>query len=262
MEAPQIYPHHSQHCHGKSVLAQTNQEYWNSAADTTFELDWVKDLQNQVANHMQAHLAWAGINPDEKSNEGKKMLDYACGEGFLSRVLFPYFSKCIGMDIAEKMASLYNKSARDQGIPEDRMYAIQGDLTSSEASDALNDNEFFDFDLIIVSMALHHFEDPQYAINKFVERLKPGTGILVVIDWEVNKGNGGKFSDEWIVGNNPVGHTVAHSGFEEEQLKEMMIRAGCDEADYVLFEEKTAIPMSKDGFKQLFAGKGRRKAAA
>lgn len=164
------------------------------------------------------------------------------------------------MDIAEAVTARYNKEAREHGFSEEHMHAIQGDLTSPETPEVLKGKEYFDFDLIVISMALHHVEDPQNAIDKLVERLKPGTGVLVVIDWEVKKDAHGRDIDEWTANSHPAQHTVAHAGFGKGQIEEMLMKAGCDEAAYVLFAEKSAMPMAKDGSKQLFLGKGKRKA--
>lgn len=164
------------------------------------------------------------------------------------------------MDIAEAMASRYNETARKKGFSEEQMHAVQGDLTSAETDEALNSEEYFNFDLIVISMALHHLEDAQLAVNKLVKRLKPGTGVLVVIDWEVKLDAHGEKSGDWIEKGHAAQHTVAHAGFEERQFKEMMRKAGCDEAGYLSFADKTAIPMAKSGFMQLFSGKGKREA--
>ena len=166
----------------------------------------------------------------------------------------------MGVDIAEAMASRYNKIAREKGFSENQMIAVQGDLTSDNTPEPFNSEEYFNFDLIVISMALHHLKDAQNAVNKLVERLKPGTGVLVVIDWEIKKDAHGKDNSDWVKKEHAAQHTVAHAGFEEGQFKEMMIKAGCNEASYLSFAERTAIPMAKDGYMQLFSGKGKKKA--
>ena len=69
-----------------------------------------------------------------------------------------------GVDISDGMVELFNKAAESNGLTPDQMRAVQGDLVASPESDAqtaLADKEFFNFDLIVMSMALHHIEHPE-----------------------------------------------------------------------------------------------------
>ena len=175
------------------------------------------------------------------------------------------------MDIAEGMLVRFNKTAREHGFAEDHVFGVLGDITSADHSAALDGPEYFNLDLIIVSMALHHMEKPQEAIDRFVQRLKPGSGILVVIDWEERKndpapseGEGKDKDVRKIDGlfkeHHPSMDTVAHAGFTKEQFEDMVSRAGCDVTDFVLLPDKSVVPPAKDGEMQLFFGKGKRRA--
>ena len=66
------------------------------------------------------------------------------------------------------------------GLSQRRMNAIRGNLMDDSA--ALAGPDYYDFDLAVVSMALHHVKNPQELLMRLVERLKSG-GVLVVIEW-------------------------------------------------------------------------------
>lgn len=151
------------------------------------------------------------------------------------------------------MVDKYNRRAREAGIPESQMHAVLGDLTAPEIAPSLVDNkDLFDFDLIITSLALHHIEDPQHAINRLVERLRPG-GTLVVIDFDV-----AKEGETWVSADAPSAHTIAHHGFDKASMEKMLHAAGCKDVEYVLHEEISKMPEHLGGKKQLFFARGRK----
>lgn len=169
------------------------------------------------------------------------------------QTLRPYFTKVIGLDLAEGMVDKYNRRAHDAGIPESQMHAVLGDLTAPEVAQSLIENkDLFDFDLIITSLALHHIEDPQHAINRFVERLRPG-GTLVVIDFDV-----AKEGETWVAADAPSAHTIAHHGFDKAGMEKMLSAAGCEDVEYVLHKEESKMPAHLGGKKHLFFARGRR----
>ncbi len=192
------------------------------------------------------------------------------------------------------MVEQYNKAARNQALSEQQMYAIQGDLTAPKSETthpSLNSEDFFGFDVIVMSMALHHVEDPQEMLTRLVERLKDG-GVVVIIDWNPNPerrpdqrermfGEGDSAQD--LTGGHGHGldrshgeghshegahiqrpeqhaaaHTVATDGFNKEQMDTMLRRAGCREVEYVLHPELSRVPPSAGGYNQLFFARGRK----
>jgi SAM-dependent methyltransferase len=80
------------------------------------------------------------------------------------------------------MVSAFNKRATDAGIPRSQVTAVVGNLFTPEPSDALAEPEYFNFDIVAVGSAYHHFEDVTLATKRLVERLKPG-GVLFIIDF-------------------------------------------------------------------------------
>lgn len=64
------------------------------------------------------------------------------------------------------------------------MYAYQGNLLDPNDPDP---REFasFDFqlfDIAVVGLGFHHFDDPALAAKRLVERLRPG-GVLLILDF-------------------------------------------------------------------------------
>lgn len=82
------------------------------------------------------------------------------------------------------MVNEYNTSAQNQGIPEAEMHAYQGNLIDpgQPAPEALAGKEFFDFDIAVVGLGFHHFDDPKLASRRLAERLKKG-GVLMIVDF-------------------------------------------------------------------------------
>ena len=248
----------------------------------------------QIVENLQSHIDWIGIK--RKSGTGGtpsqdasvRMLDYACGSGVASRVhkhfprlarssksvelikmfqaLFPYVSEVRGIDVSDGMVAQYNKAARSHGVPESQIFAIQGDLASpltEESHPSLGSSDFFGFDLIIMSMALHHIDVPNTLIERLVERLNDG-GVVVIIDWTLNQE--GRETQQQGEGSHslrgnvhhPASHTVSHDGFSKEQMDTMLRSAGCKEADYLVLDEASKVPFEVGGEKQLFFARGKK----
>lgn len=117
------------------------------------------------------------------------------------------------------MVAEYNKSASNQGIPSSEMEARVGNLldASNPSPASLSGDEFFNFDIAVVGLGFHHFEDPTFAAKQLALRLKPG-GVLLIIDFMTHA----HVHDH----ANPAAHTITHHGFSEEEVKKMFVGAG------------------------------------
>ena len=186
--------------------------------------------------------------------------------------MLPYLTEIRGVDVSERMVDRYNAEAREAGVSEAQMYAVRGDLMESSGG-PLEGQDFFNFDLIIMSMALHHIDDPKTMMAELVGRLKPG-GRVVIIDWipSDNKvtpdhgessreqpsspgaGSGAAHHHEHTP--HPGAHTISFDGFSKEQMQSMFKEAGCSSSDYVLAESPSQVPPDPTGQKHLFFAKG------
>lgn len=182
------------------------------------------------------------------------------------QALFPYVSEVRGIDISDSMVEQYNKFARSLGVPESEIFAIQGDLVAplTEASHpSLSSSDFFQFDLIVVSMALHHIDDPKVLLERLVERLNKG-GVVIIIDWtldqksrQAQRPSGEDHSIQKITPHSAA-HTVSYEGFSSEQMDTMLRCAGCREVDYLVLDQPTKVPAEIGGQKQLFFARGQK----
>ncbi|CAD6585424.1 MAG: hypothetical protein ASARMPREDX12_001996 [Alectoria sarmentosa] len=184
-----------------------------------------------------------------------KMLDYACGPGIASQAMLPYVTEIRGIDVSDSMVDKFNAGARDAGRSEIQMHAVRGDLLAP-AQGSLESQDFYGFDLAIMSMALHHIDNPEAMIAKLVERLKPG-GTVLIIDWIPSKTavfrSDGSPSHEYShgfrmdsshsdLGQHPSSHTVSFDGFTEKHMNDIFAKAKCSETDYVLATSPSEVP--------------------
>ena len=64
------------------------------------------------------------------------------------------------------------------------MHAYQGNLCIPDEPNppAFASSEFQNFDIAAVGLGFHHFDDPELAAQRLVERLRPG-GVLFILDF-------------------------------------------------------------------------------
>ncbi|KAJ4024437.1 hypothetical protein NW752_003006 [Fusarium irregulare] len=153
-----------------------------------------------------------------------------------------------GMDISSAMAEQYNEMALKSGYTPTKMHAVQGDIIEPEStpSPELNTPAYFNFDLIVMCLALHHIEDPDNMILQLSRRLRPG-GILLIIDW-VSDREGMDFSK--------LG--VNRMGFGEDEVKSAYEKAGLADWSWKLTSTPSPVPREIGGKQQLFFARGRK----
>ncbi|KAL9611773.1 MAG: hypothetical protein Q9204_008997 [Flavoplaca sp. TL-2023a] len=266
---------------------------------------WIVALSNQIINEILARLDWIGIptSPEDGSTDCEKktysyrLLDYACGEGVISRGIFNYIDEAWGIDLSSRMVNSFNLRAAAFDMPKrKRMFAVQGDLLNPDSKKAggfLKGKEWFGFDAAVMSMALHHVEEPGAAVRVLVERLKVG-GPVVLVDWVKGttvkewKGEGegcavhGKYEldrhghaehghtepGHAEHGHNehehnkhehamPGAHTTTRDGFTKDEMVKMLEEAGCVDVGFVEMEDMSLLEFGeKRMWKRLFLAKG------
>jgi len=129
------------------------------------------------------------------------------------------------------MVAEYNTSAQNQGIPESEMLAQVGNLLDPKdpSPPALSGSEFRNFDIAVVGLGFHHFDDPYLAAKRLTERLKEG-GVLLIMDF---------LPHQQFHSDHASAKTVAHLGFSEEETRKIFEEAGAG-----------------TGFEYVVAGKG------
>lgn len=166
---------------------------------------WAQDLAKQLVKTLQDNLDWVGIPKSIETAQKMQLslLDYACGTGLVTFVrtssrrmlarletilransfhqaLLPWFSKIRGIDIADANVQRYNQLALDQDVSPDVVRAIQGDVRSPDSE--MSTEDFSGFHAVVISMALHHIDDPKTLLSHLYQQLRPG-GHLLVVDW-------------------------------------------------------------------------------
>ncbi|KAK9491192.1 S-adenosyl-L-methionine-dependent methyltransferase [Lipomyces doorenjongii] len=247
-----------------SDLAAQNRAHFNQIA-ATYDKDLDEGLKS-LTEAVQARIDWIGVD----WNRPVKVLDYACGTGVISRVIMlcssivlsfsltelttqalaPHVTELIGVDISEEMVAKYNANADALGPGGAKMSALLGNLTDRDnpPADQFADPRYFNFDLIVVGMALHHMDDPTYALTRLGARLK-NRGVLFVIDnqsrhhpHDEDSGHSGYDEDYHKLAGADAMKTVRHAGFTKETVNQMFAAAGVDgNFDHVLLEEPIVI---------------------
>ena len=134
------------------------------------------------------------------------------------------------------MIAEFNKFARNAGIPPEKMFAQQGNLLAETLSEDLAGPEFFNFDLVAVGMAFHHFADPELAMKRFAARMKKG-GVCLIIDMVPHQ-----HAD--MHDHPEAGPTIKRKGFGMQEMKEIFEGAGITrEFDYVIMEKPIVFTM-------------------
>lgn len=182
-----------------------------------------------------------------------------------------------GIDVSDGMVDRFNNVARSAGFSEQQMYATRGDLLDNnysskpedETDTTINSKDFFDFDIAVISMALHHVSDPQSLVSRLVERLRVG-GILLIVDGSTPEqsqlqsyldAQHHNHGSENLLSR--TRHIISKLGFDAVEIRTFLLNAGCNECsiEYLLNEEASKIPEDVTGVKggvenKLFFAKG------
>lgn len=211
-----LFPANHDHPHGHVQdghdYKAENEKFFDKNAK---EMDAREDVQD-VAKRVGVALREAF--PSLFNKESTTVMDYACGTGHVSRVLFPYLKSILGVDISQGVVDLYNARAAEQGVSEN-MKAVRAELKGdgSELDGAK-------FDVIVCSAAYHHFPDVQETTRILASFLKPG-GSLIVLDFA-------KFPEASKVMDAHV-HVVPNvHGFDESKMRELFEGAGLGDVSY------------------------------
>ncbi|EEA23809.1 conserved hypothetical protein [Talaromyces marneffei ATCC 18224] len=175
------------------------------------------------------HRLWISSTwTDTAEGKGKdiRLLEYACGPGHISRTLEPFVTKCHGLDVSENMVAVYNQRVQEAGISSEKMSAKVGDLLAENMAQDLQGPEYHDLDVIVVSMALHHFPNPQLAMKRLADRLKRG-GVL----WIVEMLEESHSADEHKRISPESEETIHKHGFGVDEMKGLFLGAGFGETE-------------------------------
>jgi ubiquinone/menaquinone biosynthesis C-methylase UbiE len=101
-----------------------------------------------------------------------RVLDVACGPGFLTLAFAEKAARVLGVDATEALLHLGRGRAAQRGVA--NVEFAEGDATRLELPDA-------SFDIVSCRAAFHHFPEPARVLAEMARVARPG-GRLVVVD--------------------------------------------------------------------------------
>lgn len=230
-----------------------------SSKDASTHLaDWAELIQ-AIIDEFRARREWISdswADSDAVKRQGLefRLLDYACGSGTVSKVsgylfmarnldeifsttqlvfiklteylqaLLPFVTQAVGLDISPGMVSEYNKWAQETGSSSDRVWAYEYDMLAGEERNPLPRQDLSNFDIVVVSMALHHVSDPAKLMQRLGQCLRPG-GTCVILDRTPasTKANTDATTSKRL---GDTLKTVNKEGFAEEEMQKLYEDAG------------------------------------
>ena len=112
-------------------------------------------------------------------NKEMVVLDYGCGSGLVTLGLSPLVGRITGADSSTGMLDVLKRKLQEQAISN-----VDTMLIDLEQQQPLPER----YDLIVSSMTMHHVQDVEALIKRFIEQLKPG-GWLALADLEQEDGS-------------------------------------------------------------------------
>ena len=147
--------------------------------------------------------------------------DLGAGEGTLSQLLAQRAKKVIAVDNSEKMVAYGSELASKHGFAnlEYRLGDIESPPVDAES-----------VDLVFLSQALHHAQNPQAALRAAFRIVKPG-GRIVLLDLLAHSFEKARdlYADVWL-------------GFTESRLHEMLGKAGFKDVETSVVHRESESP--------------------
>jgi len=183
--------------------------------------------------------------------------------------LAPFLTQVVGVDVSDNMVDEFNRNANAVGMTS-KMTGYKADLLADSVPTEFSGPEFNEVDVVTVSMALHHFEHPDIALQKLAKRLKNG-GVCFIIDLVPHSGHGhdhGHSDDhshdhdhghshghnEHVKHQQEFGdaaHTVKTHGFSKEDMQKLFHGAGLSvKFDYEVLPEPLVFTKEERTFEK------------
>ncbi|BAK70740.1 class I SAM-dependent methyltransferase [Aliarcobacter butzleri] len=171
--------------------------------------DWDKkqttlDKSDACINHLKEKIDFSNI---------KNILDYGCGTGLIAFNLVEENNEVLGLDNSIGMVEEFNKKVKEKNlsnIKAKKHNILEEDLPKNS------------FDLIVISMSLHHIEDINMFFKKSFEALKNG-GYICVNDLDKEDGS-------FHAKHNNEG--VYHFGFSKDELVKTAKKIGFSDSSF------------------------------
>lgn len=161
------------------------------------------------------------------------------------------------------MVDEFNRNASSAGLA-DHVVGYKADLLADNASTEFTGPDFMNFDVVAVSMALHHFEHPERALQRLAGRLKKGSSCFIIdLVQHAHDGHShghGHAPDKHEHEFGEAAHTVQTHGFSQSDMQSLFEAAGLSVGfDYeVLPEPLVFFQGDKKISKTVFIARARR----
>ncbi|MCT7649670.1 class I SAM-dependent methyltransferase [Aliarcobacter butzleri] len=171
--------------------------------------DWDKkqttlDKSDACINHLKEKIDFSNI---------KNILDYGCGTGLIAFNLVEENNEVLGLDNSYGMIEEFNKKVKEKNLSN----------IKAKKHNILEENlPKNSFDLIVISMSLHHIEDIDMFFKKSFEALKNG-GYICINDLDKEDGS-------FHAKHNNEG--VYHFGFSKDELVETAKKIGFSDSSF------------------------------
>jgi 2-polyprenyl-3-methyl-5-hydroxy-6-metoxy-1,4-benzoquinol methylase len=163
-----------------------------------------------------------------KPSAGMKILDVACGGGWLSHYMTKLGCQSIGIDICEQFVELAKRRVSEDpnlslsSAELDRMF-----LTHDIEAEPLGAEHRGTFDIVVLESCLHHFVDPVSAMTHICQAMKDD-GVVVIIEGENRKG---QIKDAWMSVMREY-HTLERP-YPRSQLEAILEFSGLPEREFL-----------------------------
>lgn len=128
------------------------------------------------------------------------------------------------------------------------MYAVEGDFSDPQPQS--DQPEWFDFDVTIISMALHHVADPIGMLRQLRKRTKQA-GRMLVVEWlrqdtaHLLAGFSGHHDTANMI--ETIGHQKVWPGFTTDGIRDMLDAAGFSDVQTKVHPETFRVPAQTSG---------------
>ncbi|MCT7587198.1 class I SAM-dependent methyltransferase [Aliarcobacter butzleri] len=162
------------------------------------------DKSDACINHLKEKIDFSNI---------KNILDYGCGTGLIAFNLVEENNEVLGLDNSYGMIEEFNKKVKEKNLSN----------IKAKKHNILEENlPKNSFDLIVISMSLHHIEDIDMFFKKSFEALKNG-GYICINDLDKEDGS-------FHAKHNNEG--VYHFGFSKDELVETAKKIGFSDSSF------------------------------
>jgi ubiquinone/menaquinone biosynthesis C-methylase UbiE len=152
------------------------------------------------------------ILKEAKPTKQMSVLDYGCGTGLVGLFLLPHVANVTGADSSPAMLDVLTKK-----IAQTRATGMSTKLLDLQNDPVPQDR----YDMIVVSMAMHHIANVDKTLEALHTMLLPG-GVLCLADLDTEPGT-----------FHPASVPVPHHGFDRDKLKSRLRALGFVESKNV-----------------------------